>query len=91
MEYDHAGLCNLLAALFNLAHRDARQGSEDAINFLDCTVPTWRDVARRQQRVAEKKSQVVEDRGNGIRVTKRGQDLHLAHAETNQQVERFTQ
>ncbi len=49
MLYEYEGLCNLLAALFNLAHRDAAQGREDAINFLDCTVPTWRDVARRRR------------------------------------------
>ena len=59
----------LLAALFNLAHRDAAQGSEDALQWLDTVAPTWCDVARRRQRVAEIKSR-LESRTNGrTRVT----------------------
>jgi hypothetical protein len=71
VEYDFSGLCKLYGAMFNLAYRDARQGCEEAINFLDYVVPEWRDVARRRQRVSENQSQLVEDRESGIRVTTR--------------------
>lgn len=40
--YDIDGICNLLAAVFHQAHREARQGREDAINFLDCLAPDRR-------------------------------------------------
>lgn len=45
--YDFTGLCKLYSAMFGLAYRDARRGSEEAINFLDYVVPEWRYVARR--------------------------------------------
>ncbi len=70
MEYDFSGLCKLYGAMFNLAYRDARQGCEEAINFLDYVVPEWRD-AQRRQRVAEIKSQLKEGRGNGRKRTAR--------------------
>ena len=46
--YDFDGLISLLCAVFNLAHKDAKQGREDALQWLDCVVPTWREVSQQE-------------------------------------------
>lgn len=48
--YEFDGLIRLLVALFDQAHRDARQGKADALHFLDQVAPGWREMQRRRQR-----------------------------------------
>ena len=43
--YDYEGLLRLLAAVFDLAHREARQGRTDAVWFLDTVCPDRRHVS----------------------------------------------
>lgn len=41
--YDYEGLLRLLAAVFDLAHREAQRGNRDAVYFLDTVCPDRRN------------------------------------------------
>lgn len=60
--YDYEGLLRLLAAVFDLAHKDSRQGRTDAVWFLDNVVPD-----RRSQICIDSK-QIVNDNESQLEV-----------------------
>ena len=49
----------MMAAAYRLAWTEARRGDENAIYFLDCVLPSWREwEQRRQKRAIENDSKL---------------------------------
>lgn len=65
--YDFEGLLRLLAAVFDLAHREAQRGNTDAVYFLDTVCPNRRKpaVIDSKQIVNENESQLEARIDNG--------------------------
>ena len=43
----------MLAKVYRLALKEALRGKQASIDWLDCTLPDWRELHQREQRIAK--------------------------------------